>query len=253
MVPSWTETLLEAGANVVGRTRFCIHPENRVKDIPAIGGTKEIDSAALRELRADLLLLDREENPKAMAENSPVPVLATHVTGVSSVARDIERIAEWFQGRGESAVADRLREIALRWTAIDEKPSALLESWDRVPGVAKWLRKPDFAVRDARFVYVIWRAPWMAVAKGTFISSVLEKLGVAAERLWPVSLGGLYPEFEMNDLPLNAVLLLSSEPYPFHKKHDWLDDMSTPAALVDGESFSWFGTRALRFLEGSHF
>ena len=64
MVPSWTETLISCGVEVVGRTRYCIHPTPVVKDIAVVGGTKNIDWKKVREIDADLLILDQEENPR---------------------------------------------------------------------------------------------------------------------------------------------------------------------------------------------
>ena len=64
LVPSWTETLICAGVDVVGRTRFCIHPEGKVGSIAALGGTKNLKSQELMNLKPDLIILDQEENPK---------------------------------------------------------------------------------------------------------------------------------------------------------------------------------------------
>lgn len=72
LVPSWNETLIECGLNVVGRSRYCIHPEDRVRDIPIVGGTKDIRWDRVREARPDLLVLDREENPEACEALDPL-------------------------------------------------------------------------------------------------------------------------------------------------------------------------------------
>jgi len=104
MVPSWTETLLECGCEVVGRTRFCIHPE-RVRDIPIVGGTKSIDWDKVGALNADLLLLDREENTRSMSVESPIEVFATHVTSVDDLAPELERLSVRPPGRHIGLVA----------------------------------------------------------------------------------------------------------------------------------------------------
>ncbi len=85
LIPSWTETLLEAGVNVVGRTRFCVYPADKVRNIPAVAGTKNWDFAAIKALKPDLLLLDKEENPKWMAEQTEIPVFSTHITSIQSM------------------------------------------------------------------------------------------------------------------------------------------------------------------------
>ena len=85
MVPSWTETLLKAGVNVVGRTRYCIHPPKLITNIPIVGGTKDVSWDLVEDLKPDLVLLDQEENPLEMAEECPVPYFATHVNSIESL------------------------------------------------------------------------------------------------------------------------------------------------------------------------
>ena len=92
MVPSWTETLLACGCEVVGRTRFCIHPAE-ARRIPVVGGTKTIDWNRVRALAPDLLLLDQEENPRAMHDESPIESFATHITSVRDVGPELDRLA----------------------------------------------------------------------------------------------------------------------------------------------------------------
>src|SRR3954462_7806167 len=95
MVPSWTETLIECGVEVIGRTRFCIHPRQVVASIPVVGGTKDVNWQRVQLLNADLLILDREENPKWMAEQAPLPVLDTHVQSVDQLPRELERLGQY--------------------------------------------------------------------------------------------------------------------------------------------------------------
>ena len=243
MVPSWTETLLECGCDVVGRTRFCIHPE-RVREIPVVGGTKSIDWDKVGALDADLLLLDREENTRAMWDESPVEVLATHVTSVGDLAPELERLALRL---GEPSLLD----VAARWARVSSRSAQRLDRWQDLPGVIEWLRPPDQAVGP--FAYLIWRDPWMAIGPGTFIASMLAAVGLSPGHLFPrepARGNPRYPVIEPESLPGDAVLLASSEPFPFHRKRDALLALDRPVALVDGESFSWFGVRSLSFLEG---
>ena len=92
MVPSWTETLLECGENIVGRTRFCVHPKETVESIPCVGGTKDIDWEKIKSLNADFLVLDAEENPKKFLEDSPIPCIATHIENVANVATALRNL-----------------------------------------------------------------------------------------------------------------------------------------------------------------
>ena len=244
MVPSWTETLLECGCDVVGRTRFCIHPE-RVRDIPIVGGTKSIDWKKVAKLHPDLLVLDREENTLAMWEESPVDVLVTHVTSVDDLAPALERMALRVD-------EPSLRDVAARWARVAEREDGPLTSWADLPGVIEWLRPPvDDAIGP--FAYLIWRDPWMAIGPGTFVSSMLARVGLKSDLLFPraaVDINPKYPEIDLASLPPEAVLLASDEPYPFHRKREFLRALDRPVAIVDGEAFSWFGVRSLAFLEG---
>ena len=248
MVPSWTETLIACGANVVGRTRFCIHPKESVKPIAVVGGTKNIDWEKLKNLNPDLLLLDKEENPRSMSDESPVPVLATHVTGISVVADEIEKIAQTIS---DDTVGRALRGVADSWRNVQSKRN-VLKTWSDFPGVFEWTQEPDLPPSEAKFVYVIWKDPWMAVAPGTFIASVLETCGIPSEALWPgpeSQAQTKYPVFDPKDLPEETVYLFSTEPYPFHKKKAGLENFGRGALILDGECFSWFGVRSLQFLK----
>lgn len=242
MVPSWTETLLACGCDVVGRTRFCIHPEE-ARQIPVVGGTKTIHWDRVGALGADLILLDREENPKAMHDESPIETFVTHITSVADVGPALERLSTRLSGTSET-----LRGVAARWSRTARAPMRPLDSWLDLPGVIEWLRPPeDPSVGPVS--YLIWRDPWMAIGPGTFIASMLEAVGVPQALLLPSS--GKYPTFDPASLPANCVLLASSEPYPFHRKRDALLALDRPVAIVDGESFSWFGVRSLGFLSSS--
>jgi hypothetical protein len=263
MVPSWTETLIRCGVSVVGRTRFCIHrsPHEAHQDrveIPVVGGTKDWNLEKLRSLGPDLILLDKEENPKSMAEEAPCEVFATHVTSVADVARELERLSLKFAGEPSG---DALMALARRWTRVHEVTGApdsmrtVAIDWDSFPGVLEWIHRPSAQKADPTrefLAYVIWKNPWMCVGPRTFIASMLSALGWPEERLWwgaGKSGPSKYPEFQMDDVPEEAVLFFSSEPYPFHRQKEELFALGRPCAVVDGEAFSWFGIRSLEFLE----
>lgn len=243
MVPSWTETLLSCGVQVVGRTRFCIHPEQNPA-VP-IGGTKDWALAEVADLKPDFIVLDREENPKFMADQAPAPVIATDIQSVSDVARELRRFAQAFEA--DKAVSKDLCNLAERWdrvlAAAAQKDRV---DWDHFPGVIDWLQTPDRT--SSLVLYVIWRKPWMSVTRATFIGSVLELLGVQVVHV-PTADGSKYPTFEMEKVDKDVVCFFASEPFPFHKKKSELLELNRPAAIVNGENFSWFGVRTLAFLE----
>ena len=152
MVPSWTETLIEAGADVVGRSRFCIHPMDRVKGIPAIGGTKDWDTQKLASLAPDRIILDREENTLQMAEVAGRPMLATHVRSVRDLPAELRRLGEALMLPGLMATAGRYEAVLTRGP-ID---------LGMLPGVTDWIRRPSGKIE--KVLYMIWKNPWMTVS-----------------------------------------------------------------------------------------
>ena len=94
MVPSMTETLLECDVEVVGRTRFCIHPKARVKSINVVGGTKDLNWQKIKDLKADLLIVDKEENLPWMLTDAPLPVFVSHIDGLDSMPSELKRLAQ---------------------------------------------------------------------------------------------------------------------------------------------------------------
>lgn len=244
MVPSWTETLLFCGADVVGRTRFCVHPQGQIEQVPILGGTKNIDLDRLFDTQVDLLLMDRQENTLEMSQSTPVAQVSSDIRSISDVTFFLRDLSQLFL---QHRVRDHLLRLADRWEAVG-KLKAVTPLW-KLP-VAKWLTNvPQEAAIDT-VVYLIWRNPWMAASGDTFIGSVIHKLGLSCEQLVTEN-AQLYPTLQLNDFNLNRTLfLLSSEPYPFDKKQHELKSVGFKyAAIVDGESYSWFGLRTLQFLE----
>lgn len=234
LIPSITETLIDCDADLVGRSRFCIHPGPRVAEIPSVGGTKQVDWAAMASLEPELVILDKEENTREMAKTCPYPYLVLHITRIEDVAPEFSRLAE----RIDSAA---LRRVARRWEALSGQAPRHYPL-HALPGMIEWWRPPG---TQATVEYLIWRNPWMAIGDGTFIHSMLSRMGV---RLIPHA--EKYPEIDLAQLdPSETALLFSSEPFPFQRYRDELLELGYACGLVDGESYSWYGTRSLRFLE----
>lgn len=238
LVPSLTETLAECGVNLAARTRFCVHPKEAMKRLPAIGGTKDLNREKLQELKPDLLIVDKEENLPWMVENAPCRVFVSHITSIRSAALEFRRLAAEFTGEEKS----RIEQISERY---DNVAAAKPESWDskKIPGTLEVLRAPK---GESRLEYIIWKNPWMKIGPDTYIHDVLKKLGASA--LIPND-GPKYPSFEISELPEDTLLLFSSEPYPFEKAKDEIRKLGHASVLIDGESYSWFGIRSLQFLE----
>ena len=233
LVPSWTETLLVANLNVVGRTRFCIHPAEMVSSIPAVGGTKNPKIDEIIALKPDFVVMDKEENKKEMAEAlqaAGIEILVSHVTGVESAAAFLDVLAEKFSSTvlGDFAAEYRLVLANKNQVSRDKFFSEI---------VLRSNSEIDFTNLE----YVIWKKPFMVIGKDTFIAEVFKIGGVEFIR------AAKYPE--VSDVELkNKFCLFSSEPYPFEKEFSALGEQGFKGALVDGEKVSWYGVRNLRFL-----
>jgi len=236
LVPSLTETLLLSNIDVVGRTRFCIHPANFIGKIPVVGGTKDWNFDKIASLQPDLILLDREENPKFMSEQNSIPWHATHVESVADMPATLSKLSQIVSSQ-------KLENLSNRWSVVLKKNSVVATDFSKLPGVIEWGLRPAAEVKTV--LYMIWRNPWMCVSQNTFIGSVLKLIGVTLPLFQEK-----YPKIELENFdPKNTLILFSSEPYPFLKRKPELANFAYPHAFLDGESFSWFGVRSLRFLE----
>lgn len=223
LVPSQTEYLLSLNAPVVGRTKFCIHPEYKVKGILKIGGTKKVRLDAIDKLKPDIIIGNKEENTE-----EDISELAKRFPIWMSDIYTLEDAFEMMESLGQ--ICDRQTEAR---NAITECRAAM----DAVKGT-----------RSGRVVYLIWRDPWMATGKHTFINHLLHHLGyqnvIEEDR---------YPEITTEQIKAldPDKILFSSEPYPFKEKH--LEEAKSlwPKAtckLVDGEKYSWYGNRLSTWL-----
>lgn len=242
LVPSLTELLfaLGLGERVVARTGFCIHPREAVAAVPKIGGTKTPDLARLQALAPTHALVNVDENRLESVEalRAFVPqLLVTHPRTV----------------RDNLGLLDQLVEAFGDEPGVAERAAALAADLERALADAAALPRPP-----RRVLYLIWRQPWMTVARDTYISSLLASVGW---QTLPARDGGpsgaaRYPVLEPSDPAWRdaELVLLSSEPYAFSARHQVEVQALAPQArllLVDGELLSWYGPRAaagLRYL-----
>jgi ABC-type Fe3+-hydroxamate transport system substrate-binding protein len=234
LVPSWTETLYRFGfdAEVVGVTKWCVHPRELVQRVPRVGGTKDPDVAAIVALKPDLVVCEREENRKEDVEALRAAGLEVWLSDVRSVEGSLREIRSLGEAVGRPEAARVLAE---------EVDAALQE-------VAA-ARGPDVPVYCP-----IWRRPWMTLTQDTYAHHVLAAAG--ARNVFAEG-EGRYPERgpeEAMEAGARAVLL-PTEPYPFHDKLDAaleeLDEAGFPrerVLVVDGEALTWYGARAPRGL-----
>lgn len=231
LVPSWTETLIEAGLNVVGRTRFCIHPEERVKNITIVGGTKNLKLDQILLLKPDYVLLDKEENKKEMAEaleKAGIELLVSHVESLQSAADFLELLGNQFK-------SDQL----LEWGSDYRRLVGQKLSREKL--VKQTFLKTNCEADFNNMEYVIWKNPYMVIGQKTFISEVLALFDIQLKHTEK------YPQILEEELK-KAYCFFSTEPYPFEKDFAALIENGFRGALIDGEKISWYGVRNLRFL-----
>jgi len=228
LVPSWTETLVLAGAHVVGRSRFCIHPHDIVKSIPAVGGTKNLNPDQLKALSPDYIILDKEENTKEMADHIP-----PHQRIVSHV-RSIQDLTHELLNLSHILMLPKLSEYATRINFILKKAPKLIFDYKDIPGILDWWVTPSRPLSEHQIIYIIWKDPWMMISAKTFIGSMLKQIGLSVmSPIWTRTQDtDLYPKFKWDELPQNALLLFSSEPFPFgsYKNYYVTQDNPHPAA-----------------------
>ena len=165
---------------------------------------------------------------------------STHVQTADDMPGELEKLGAALRNQKFSALAGE-------WRKVLERPAYPKRSVAEIPGVIQWLRPPK--KEPEQILYLIWRGPWMAVARNTFAGSMLSQVGFGGaiphftEKYPKLDLGNFSPE--------KTLLLFSSEPYPFAKKPKELLSLDFPSAIVDGEAYSWFGVRSLRFLQST--
>ncbi|KEY18923.1 ABC transporter substrate-binding protein [Kaistella antarctica] len=223
LVPSITETLFDFGLStdeVIGRTKFCIHPADSVGNVAVIGGTKNLNIAKIKALKPDLIIANKEENEKLQVEEL-MKDFKVWVTDIETLEDNQEFISE---------LGARLNKQALALDINQKINSVFID--------VNFSQKRNVA-------YLIWKNPYMTVGSDTFINQVLEKFGF--ENLFKDQ--KRYPEVSVKELQAADVIFLSSEPFPFQQKH--IDELQLQLPekeiiLVDGEAFSWFGSHLMK-------
>ena len=230
LVPSQTELLFYLGLDqeTVGITKFCVHPLNWFQTKTKIGGTKQINMQIIHQLNPDLIIANKEENEKEQVEMlvSQYPVWVSDVHTLDDATSMIREIG-MLTGKVNKAAG-----------LINNIESLFHELQYEVPVVR------------LRTAYLIWRNPYMTVGGNTFINSMMEVAGF--KNVFDHT--NRYPEVTIEELQSAncELLLLSSEPFPFKQKH--INELQplfpgTKILLVDGEMFSWYGSRLLLVAE----
>lgn len=235
LVPSLTELLCDLGLAplLVGRTGFCVHPAHLLRDVPKVGGTKDVNLKRVRQLAPTHLIVNIDENRKEVAEALSSTV--QHVIVTHPVAPcDNLALYQLFGGifRAEAA-AQRLA-------------AAFEQAWSRLAALPK--------LGGRTVLYCIWKDPWMTISSDTYICRMLDLIG------WQCWNGpeiedseARYPRFRWSAALAASVdaVLLSTQPYRFTQAHvDALEtQIGKPVLLVNGELLCWYGSRAIAGLD----
>jgi ABC-type Fe3+-hydroxamate transport system substrate-binding protein len=228
LVPSLTELLFDLGLgdHVVARTGFCVHPRDAVRRVPRIGGTKDPDIGKLRALAPTHLIVNVDENRRECIEAARefVPnIVVTHPLAPAENLRPYALFGALF-GR-EREAAELSARLSLALGHLDAAVAGL---------------------KRERVLYLVWKKPWMTVARDTYVSATLARAGFDT---LPVTSDRRYPVVADDDPAWAAAerVLLSSEPYAFRTRDvDGLQShLDKPVTLIDGEWTSWYGSRAI--------
>lgn len=222
LVPSQTELLFDLGLDdrVVGITKFCEHPQIWQQTKTKVGGTKKLRLIEIDQLRPDLIIGNKEENDRDSINElqRKYPVWLSDIVTFDDALAMITAVGEMV-GKSEEAKA-MVDTIEIKFQGLNKKSGTIL--------------------------YLIWRNPWMAAGTPTFINSIICLLGftnVVKKQRYPITtieeIIAMNPDY----------IFLSSEPFPFNKEH--VDELKkhlpgTKITLVDGQYFSWYGSRLLR-------
>ena len=221
-MPSQTELLFDLGLGerIIGVTKFCVHPKDKCSSKEKIGGTKKINIDKIKALNPDLILANKEENDKEQIESlsHDFPVWISDIKNLHDAYAMIKSVG-MLTGTGMKA-DELISKISLAFKNIDKLP-------------------------PIQVLYLIWKKPFMAAGSDTFINSMINNVGFVNVIQEP-----RYPEVKKEDFFGADLVILSSEPYPFGEKHKEELEKKFPSIkfmLVDGEMFSWYGSRLRLF------
>ncbi|MGM0636152.1 MAG: helical backbone metal receptor [Bacteroidota bacterium] len=224
LVPSLSELVVDLGLDhqLEGITKFCVHPSDLKNRKKIVGGTKSIHHNKIDEIKPDLIIANKEENTPEMVKN----LQKKYTVYVS----DINKIED---------CVELIKDLGVIFE-IEEKSAKLIHQIEMEQNQFLNFMKEKPVIKVA---YFIWRKPWMVAANKTFINYLLDlcKFENAYKNL------NRYPEISLNQLEQVDYVFLSSEPFPFSEKYfSEIPINSAQIKLVDGEFFSWYGSRLIK-------
>lgn len=224
LVPSQTEFLadIQLTDEVVGITKFCVHPQEWYQNKTRVGGTKNVHFDKIKSLNPDLIIANKEENTQADIEylQQFYPVYTS----------DIFTLEDAYQ---------MMLDVGILCGKQDESIQFIHQIKTDFLNLPQW---------NIKAVYLIWKNPYMSVNEHTFIHQMMKQAGITNV---VKSTQSRYPELSLDDIKsMNPdIVLLSSEPYPFKNSdvNELSKKLKIEVQLVDGEMFSWYGSRLKLF------
>ncbi len=235
LVPSQTELLVDLGLeeNIIGITKYCVHPTRLKESKTIVGGTKKVNYKRIIALNADIIICNKEENTEEIV-NELEKKFSVYVSDVTTINDSFKMILDFGQLFNAKPKADQLV------TNIQSKLNAFNNFIEHYP--------------SKKVTYFIWKKPWMVAGGNNYINDILKlnKFENIFENS-PDRYLEVYIEYltSLNPDLKPELILLPSEPYPFKKEH--VDELKKyidcQFAFVDGEMFSWHGSRLLKALD----
>ncbi len=225
LVPSVTELLVQWGltSKLVGRTRYCIAPKWIRATVPEVGGTKDPNFQRIADLKPDLVILEKDENSKSVAD-------ALTGLGIAWLALEIRSVAD----------------CRAAWLALGKQLGAMEQANARVVALKALLKQKTDA--GPRTLTLIWKDPWISAGPDTYVGDLVRCAGFT-----PIG-AGRYPRLSEEELDAldPDVILLPTEPYRFSKRHAAELQKRFPYAkihVVDGQAMTWYLSRTELGLE----
>jgi len=231
LVPSQTELLFNLGLHdeVVGITKFCVHPKEWFHSKPRIGGTKKYDFEKIKQLQPDLIIGNKEENEKEQIEH----LMQEYNVWMSDIY----------------TLKDALNMIVCLGALTNKNETAKIIKLQIESQFQIFSSKLQTLNSKLKVAYFIWQNPYMVAGRNTFIDDMLSRCGF--NNVFATVDFTRYPEVTKQQIAESKpdLILLSSEPYPFKEKHIQEFQTISPNSkilIVDGELFSWYGSRLLQ-------
>ena len=228
LVPSQTELLCDLALEneLVGITKFCVHPYHLKAKKAIVGGTKKVDYDKIKALNPDFILCNKEENTYEMLPELD-KIAPTYFSDVNTIQESLDLILSLGSVFNRRTEADNLAH-KIEFKLADFK---------------QFIK--DKPIR--KVAYFIWAKPWMVVGNDTYINEMLQLNKF--ENIYGYM--SRYPKIEIDRIRHEGdpdVIILSSEPFPFKDEHAMEIASYTNRSITffgDGEMFSWPGSRML--------